>query len=339
MDGKCRGTCANSKNAERSAVPPTVTVVTLSYNKFEYIFDAIDSVLGQDYEQIEYIIADDGSDQFPCESIEQYVKKRAGKNIINFQILSVKTNRGLVKNIANAYDHAQGEYLMPLSADDFFFDNQVISRVVERFELLGANILCGARLVIDSRKTPLYYLPHLGNRKRINALNTPEKQFYAFIQSKTYDMASGCVMYLRKSFYTEHGFDESFFLWEDGPYLTRYTRAGERIFFYYDVPSICYRLGGISTTDVSPKMQRDMECYDQKYHNGEPEYGRHINRRILWRSYQIRTQKNFSAGLLVKYPDISIERSVERIWDLFYTFIEHRGLQRRFFNDGTGRGI
>lgn len=329
----------NSKKEGEHAVTPIVTVVTLSYNKFQYIFDTIDSVLGQDYAQIEYIIADDGSDQFPYELIDQYVKKKARANIVKFQILSAKTNRGLVKNIANAYDHALGEYLIPLSADDFFFDNRVISRLVERFELFGANILCGARLVINSQKEPLYYLPHLGNRKRIDTLNTPEKQFYAFVQSKTYDMASGCVMYLRKSFYMGHRFDDAFFLWEDGPYLTQYTQAGERIFFYYDIPSICYRLGGISTTEISPKMQRDIDCYNQKYLNGELPYNRRIKRRIFWRSYQIRTQKNLSAGLLIKYPDISMERSMERIRDFFYTFIEHSRLQRQPFSSGIEREI
>lgn len=54
---------------------PVVTVVTLSYKKFDYIFHAIDSVLSQTYPYIEYIIADDGSPNFPMDEIEEYVRK------------------------------------------------------------------------------------------------------------------------------------------------------------------------------------------------------------------------------------------------------------------------
>ena len=38
---------------------PLVSVVTITYRKFEYIYDTIDSVLNQDYDNIEYIISDD----------------------------------------------------------------------------------------------------------------------------------------------------------------------------------------------------------------------------------------------------------------------------------------
>ena len=67
---------------------PVVTVVTLSYKKFDYIFHAIDSVLSQTYPYIEYIIADDGSPNFPMDEIEEYVRENKKENIIEFHVIT-----------------------------------------------------------------------------------------------------------------------------------------------------------------------------------------------------------------------------------------------------------
>ena len=67
---------------------PLISVVTLTYKKFDYIYKAIDSVLNQTYPYVEYIISDDGSPNFPQNEIEDYVSNRKGKNIIKFSIIS-----------------------------------------------------------------------------------------------------------------------------------------------------------------------------------------------------------------------------------------------------------
>ena len=71
---------------------PLVSIITLTYNRFEKLIKTIDSVFEQNYCNLEYIICDDGSDHFPTKIIEQYCK-------IGKQITLIKhPNVGTVKN-------------------------------------------------------------------------------------------------------------------------------------------------------------------------------------------------------------------------------------------------
>ena len=57
-----------------------VTVIVLSYNKFDYLYEAIESALNQSYEKIEIIIQDDASVSFPKKQIVSFIEKNKGKN-------------------------------------------------------------------------------------------------------------------------------------------------------------------------------------------------------------------------------------------------------------------
>lgn len=240
-----------------------ISIVTLTYKKFENIYRAIDSVLIQSYPNIEYIIADDGSPNFPEKEIYNYIIKNKKNNIVSFKIIKNKTNKGTVRNINNAYSQAIGDIIMPLSGDDIFYDSSVVSKIVERFNDLGSDLIVSSRMICDKEGNELYQLPKKKNLKRIYALNTPYRQHNAFLTEEFYDMASGSVMYLKKSLLENYGyFDESYRLWEDGPFLTKYTKKN-CITSCYDIISIKYCLGGISNEAMNPLMINDIIHYNK----------------------------------------------------------------------------
>ena len=49
-----------------------VTIITLNYNN-PFLQDAIDSVLSQTYESIQFVLLDDGSLNFDVEKIKSYI--------------------------------------------------------------------------------------------------------------------------------------------------------------------------------------------------------------------------------------------------------------------------
>ena len=54
---------------------PLVSIITVVYNNDDYIRDAIESVLSQDYSRIEHIVIDGGSTDGTIDIIKEYSDK------------------------------------------------------------------------------------------------------------------------------------------------------------------------------------------------------------------------------------------------------------------------
>ncbi len=91
---------------------PLVSVVMPSYNHGEFVGRAIESVLGQTYENFEFIIADDGSTDNSAEVISQYKDSR-----IRFIRFEKNTSFGACEYI---YEQAQGKYIAGICSDDMW---------------------------------------------------------------------------------------------------------------------------------------------------------------------------------------------------------------------------
>ena len=90
------------ENISKNSNKTLISVVTCSYNDFKNYYKTIDSVLNQKYENIEYILSDDGSDSFNENVIREYIDNNNKKNY-SIKIISQKNNIGTVKNVNNAY--------------------------------------------------------------------------------------------------------------------------------------------------------------------------------------------------------------------------------------------
>ena len=77
---------------------PLVSCITTTYKKFNYLYQTLDSIFMQDYPNIEIIIGDDGSSDFPEQELKNYIEKHKGKNITNVVIHHEEKNRGTVSN-------------------------------------------------------------------------------------------------------------------------------------------------------------------------------------------------------------------------------------------------
>ncbi len=247
---------------------PLVSCIVLTYNTFKYLYETIDSILSQDYSNIEIIVGDDGSKEFPEEQICRYISKYKKSNVVNVIIYSNTTNLGTVKNINNAHTLANGKYLVNLSCNDVFFDESILSKVVERFEKTGYSLIAFRRMLCDEKTLqPIRYIPSNAVLTNIKALDSPEKQYLAFAQCNYYEMASGSCTYQTKENLSLNGYwDESYKLWEDGPFYIKYTRNGNMIHTAYDIVVIKYRVGGISTSNNVPIKLKTLMSNDIKHY-------------------------------------------------------------------------
>lgn len=246
---------------------PLVTCIITCYKKFSYLFDAIDSVLQQDYPKIELLVTDDGSEQFPQTAVEEFIQERGRSNIVRWHVNHHIRNVGTVRNINSMLKIAKGEYFIGLDGDDVFYDNAVFRKIVNRFKSTGVDFLSCSRLQCTEQLEPVKVLPTPEQKKEIALLDTARKQFESFAVFRFLDMASGSAMYFSRGNLNRMGlFDEQYRNWQDGPRIAEYVRLGNCIPTAFDIVSVRYRDGGVSNaprknSDAFVHISADRERY------------------------------------------------------------------------------
>ncbi|MBP9997251.1 MAG: glycosyltransferase [Lachnospiraceae bacterium] len=119
-----------------------ITVITVCFNARETIEDTINSVVGQDYDNIEYIIVDGASTDGTTDIVRGYIEKGC-----DIQLVS-EPDKGLYDAMNKGTNLATGEYIVYMNSGDIFADNTVLSHMAE---YLDADIVYGN--VIRIKKT------------------------------------------------------------------------------------------------------------------------------------------------------------------------------------------
>ena len=95
---------------------PLVTIVTPTYNQADYLAETIDSVLAQDYPNIEYIVIDDGSTDHTGEILKQYEGRLHWER---------QATMGQAATLNKGWAMAKGKYLSYLSSDDLLYETAI----------------------------------------------------------------------------------------------------------------------------------------------------------------------------------------------------------------------
>lgn len=106
-----------------------VTIGIINYNYENFIDDAIMSALNQNYSNIELIIVDDFSTDNSTHKIREYEKKY--RNIKGIYHEQNSGGQDLAFN--DIVENSNGEYILFLSADDYLYDKNVITKCIETF--------------------------------------------------------------------------------------------------------------------------------------------------------------------------------------------------------------
>lgn len=114
-----------STSPEPRIEPGLVSVVTATYNMGRYLAETLESILGQDYEQVESIVVDDGSTDDTAEVLARFAadpRLRVVRQANAGQ--TVAKNRGIAE--------ARGEFIAFCDADDTWEPHK-LSRQIPRF--------------------------------------------------------------------------------------------------------------------------------------------------------------------------------------------------------------
>lgn len=203
---------------------PLISVITPTYNRADYVTQAIDSILNQTYTNIELHVIDDGSTDNTPEvmarydsdpRVHYYRQPNAGQG--------AATNRGI--------SLARGEYIAFLDADDLWIPEKLELQVKAMQEKSDIAILYSPCYCIDeknqvigARMGPLYE-GHVTGRLFV-------ENFIPF----------GSALVKKECFERLGAFDESLVTGLDYELWLRFSTC--YLFGYIDIPTLHYRLWG-----------------------------------------------------------------------------------------------
>lgn len=241
---------------------PRVSVAIITYNQRDFIPETLQSVLEQDYEDLEIVVADDGSTDGSQEILLDY--QRLYPDTVKL-VLSEK-NQGITKNSNRAFFACTGDYIAWLGGDDLFYPGKLRAQVAA----LEANKDC-----------PLCYHPvrvfdsDSGQTLETINLKDPPKRSLAEVLWAGVGMASSSVM-VRRDCCPADGFDESIPVASDWLFYleTMYHGCALRIDGVYGG----YRRHSGNATRKS--LIADMEKSYHKVRAAKPELAKYVDRAL-----------------------------------------------------------
>lgn len=232
-----------------------ISVVVLSY-KSPALYEALDSILEQDYDNIQLIINDDATLGFDTEMIKAYISEKNASNIKDCTIIHSAENQGTVKSLNNAISRTKGELIFTLAADDCFADRSVLSEWTKAFEESSAEIMTAYCEDYDCSMTQsIGTRPYLRQAEFLQTKSAREL-FEFYIQEF---FVPGCCIARTRGFIEKFGqCDERFRLIEDAPMvLTVWSRNGT--IGFWDRVAVKHRTGGVSSSaNISSTYENDL---------------------------------------------------------------------------------
>lgn len=199
-----------------------ISVITVCYNSAKTIERTINSVIAQDYEELEYIIIDGASTDGTLDIIERYRDKIA--------ICVSEPDSGLYEAMNKGLERTSGEVFAFLNSDDYYADN-VLKQVKRYFENSDADMVSGNMYICENEIV--------------------KKAFYD--KSKKENMFCHVVyphpaLFAKTELYKRHGgFDTSYKIAADSEWVMRVCFGGADVlcvddyFTYFSLGGISYR--------------------------------------------------------------------------------------------------
>jgi len=173
-----------------------VSIVIPTHNNLEYLPQAINSCLNQNYKDYEIILVDDASTQ----DIYSYVK-----DIPNLKYIKNEKNMGPGYSRNVGIDAASGELISLLDSDDIMHEDKLINSV-DKFEK-DVGLICGDYCIFVNRRMPR--LP----RKFFNFGREMDIGWKSMIRVNY--VACGSTTFRKDVFYDVGGFNEKYWVAED----------------------------------------------------------------------------------------------------------------------------
>ncbi len=170
---------------------PLVSVVTPSYNMARYLPQTVESVLSQDYPNIEYIVMDGGSTDGSVEILETYRDR--------LRYLSAP-DRGTADAINRGFASSRGDIIAWLNADDTYLPGAVTAAVQRLVSEPQAGAVYGQAYWVNERGAILRPYPTCSYFPGMLGYDCYICQPSCFMRRAAFDQAGGLDISFKCSF-------------------------------------------------------------------------------------------------------------------------------------------
>jgi glycosyltransferase involved in cell wall biosynthesis len=122
-------------------IPPMkISIITVSFNSAKTIRQTIESVLAQDYDDLEYIVIDGASKDGTVEILKSFGDK--------IKFIS-EPDKGIYDALNKGVKMATGEIIGTIGGDDFYPNSHVISHIANAFEDAKTDAVYGDKQYVN----------------------------------------------------------------------------------------------------------------------------------------------------------------------------------------------
>ena len=228
-----------------------ISVITVCLNSSKTIEKTIISVINQNYKNIEYIIIDGGSKDNTNEIVKKY------KNNIS-KFISENDN-GIYSAINKGIKLATGEIVSILHSDDYYFNSEVLSEVVDYFKV-NKHLECLIGTTLMKRKSSDNIL------RKYSPINFKKWMFYFGISPPHPSL------FLKNSLYQKFGlYEEKYKIAADFEFYLRLFLINKINYKFTKSKYVVMNYGGKSTFSLKSNLVSSKEILssfkDNKLYN------------------------------------------------------------------------
>lgn len=220
-----------------------ISIITSCFNRVTTIGKAIESVLSQDYNDIEYIIVDGASDDGSLEVINKYRDK--------VSVVISEPDNGMYEAINKGIQAATGDFIGLMHSDDVFYSPNVISKIVSKLEDDSIDIVYGNGVFVGNLNSNKIIRKWISGKYKKSKIRNGWLPLHP-------------TVYIRRKCFDEMGlYDESFQIAADSDLLLRYFYEANFKISYINDYIVKMQMGGLSTdkSKIKIKWSEDLRLY------------------------------------------------------------------------------
>jgi glycosyltransferase involved in cell wall biosynthesis len=225
-----------------------VSIITVAFNSATTIRDTIESVLSQDYPQIEYIVVDGGSTDGTQDIVREYG--------VRVSRLISEPDRGIYDAMNKGIGLATGEVIGFLNSDDMYMDSGAVSELMTAMNKKNVDCVF-ADLIYVAPDNPNQILRYYSSKKF-----HPRLFPYGW-------MPAHPTFFAKKSVYEKVGpFSLDYKIAADFELLVRMLGVYGASYAYVSKPLVRMRAGGVSTAGLRHSLLLNREIVKACRSNG-----------------------------------------------------------------------